>query len=219
MGRAREAELEELPATVVPRRRGRIGWTSALAIAALSILLASGLGFLGGRTSPQTASSAVTPASAHGASAEPAATEQHTVPPFDRPTPVLRIIETGDLLAVVEGCDVVLTLRTGDEIRSGCDRDLSLPAPPPTQVRADAPLSFDVDGWSVTDLEVICGSQFERVFSTMPEPGCEEAADGTTFVAPRPGDWTLALAACATSVFPFQGDRVCGTWFASVTTE
>ena len=43
--------------------------------------------------------------------------------------------------------------------------------------------------------------------------------DGTTFYAPRPGDWTLALAACAIGLTQFASNRICGTWYASVDTR
>ena len=139
--------------------------------------------------------------------------------PIVRPRATLLVIETGRSIDMVEGCDVVLTLRNGDEQRPGCDRDLSTLPGPPTKLAEGTALEVEIAGWSVTDMVVNCGSQSDRVFTATPGARCIPVASGTGFSAPTPGNWTLAVAACAVGYTQFASNRICGTWYASIDTR
>ncbi|HEX3264821.1 MAG TPA: hypothetical protein VHR16_04065, partial [Candidatus Limnocylindrales bacterium] len=138
------------------------------------------------------------------------------IPPFPRPQPHLLVPGAGTL-AMVEGCDVVLTFRNGYEERlEPCDGDLSAEAGAATKLAPGTEMSLDFDGWSIGDTIGFCGATSDRVFMVLSPPSCEQhPPDGRSFSAPRAGDWTMAIAACAAKA----DNRICGTWYVNVDTR
>lgn len=139
-----------------------------------------------------------------------------TIPPFPHPEPRLRV--AGDLsLSMVEGCDVVLTFANGYEERHAlCDGDLSADPAPAAHLPPGTEMALDFDGWSIGDTIGFCGAASERAFLLLSDPGCEQRPPhGQSFEAPRAGDWTMAIAACAIK----SGNRICGTWYVNVDTR
>ncbi len=140
---------------------------------------------------------------------------------FDRPQPRLLIVGENRSVPTVEGCDIGIRFRNGYTERIGeCDYDLSGPLPPPIALEPGTPLQLTFDGWSVTETIAICGAASELAFVTLPAPGCWQESQGDReFVAPKPGDWALGMAACAVDSTRDLGNRICGTWYASVDTR
>ena len=61
--------------------------------------------------------------------------------------------------------------------------------------------------------------RIDLAFVAEPDPGCwEETRDGLGFTAPGPGDWAIAMPACAVGYTQFSANRICGTWYAAIDT-
>lgn len=140
-------------------------------------------------------------------------------PPLDRPAMELHVAETGVAIPTIEGCDVVLTLRNGEQQQPGCDQDLSSEPGPATKLAPGTQVEVSIAGWSLTELSVICGSESDGAFAAAPGPDCIADQGGSTFTAPGAGDWTVAIAACAVGYTQFAANRICGTWYASIDTR
>ena len=101
-----------------------------------------------------------------------------------------------------------------------CADDLSEPLPAATRMRPGTPLRLAFEGWSVTGADAICGARSDLAFVAEPDPGCwEETRDGLGFTAPGPGDWAIAMPACAVGYTQFSANRICGTWYAAIDTR
>jgi hypothetical protein len=140
--------------------------------------------------------------------------------PFERPKPRLVLVDQGMLLGTVEGCETVLTLQNGaSEDAEPCNQDLASQLPTATKLRPGAPLAIAFNGWVLEKLEVTCGAASQTGFLTAPRAGCDRVVGtGADFVAPQPGDWTLAMGACALDASG-RRNEICGTWYARVDTR
>ena len=148
------------------------------------------------------------------------ATWQVVIVPFDRPEPLLRVRDTGRPIVMVEGCNVVMTLRNGQRDGPACPDDLSEALPVSTALQPGTGLVFGLEGWSVTEAVVICGGQSGLEFVAVPQPGCwQEPQEAVVFVAPEPDDWAVAVSACAVGFTQFASNRICGTWYAAIDTR
>jgi hypothetical protein len=141
--------------------------------------------------------------------------------PFERPRPRLVVAGRNEDLPTIEGCETVLIFANGwEEPLPDCDQDLASQLPSATPMRTGTALELDFGDWTITQLEVLCGAASDAGFVAQPEPGCRQEPQGTwTFVAPKAGDWTLAMAACAVDGTRFIGNSICGTWYARVDTR
>ena len=136
--------------------------------------------------------------------------------PFSRPHPRL-LLANDAVLPLVEGCDTVLTFGNGFEERlPECPGDLSARPAPALNLPPGTDMTLDFDGWSIGDTIGYCGATSDLAFILMSSPGCEQhPPHGRSFMAPRAGDWTMAIAACAIK----DGNRICGTWYGNVDTR
>ena len=136
--------------------------------------------------------------------------------PFEWPQPRL-VVRPDVSVSTVAGCDTVLTFRNGYEERDqGCEGDLSAEPPEATRLRPGTEMSLKFDGWSIGDTIAFCGATSDLAFLVTSPPACEQhPPHGKSFTAPSPGDWTMAIGACAVNA----GNRICGTWYANVDTR
>jgi len=118
------------------------------------------------------------------------------------------------------GCDVLISLDDGEvEELNPCDRSVAA-APSVVRVDSGASLTFSFsDGWETAVGAVSCGQLSGLQF--VAEADCDipfEATDrSATFEAAEvPGEWTVAIAGCATQQLADAYNEVCGTWYATV---
>ena len=139
----------------------------------------------------------------------------------DRPVAELR---NGDREgALVEGCDVVLTLGNGYQYPSDpvCLGDMPSAPTSPLEIGRDDRLEFRLGDWDVQGAVLTCGRLSETSFIVEPEPGCYLEAsqfDQEPFATfpPLPvdieGAWTIQISACARAAT----NNLCGSWYANI---
>ena len=86
-------------------------------------------------------------------------------------------------------------------------------------MRPGTPLRLAFEGWSVTGADAICGAESDLAFVAEPDRAAGRKRGMAQFTAPGPGDWAIAMPACAVGYTQFSANRICGTWYAAIDTR